>query len=209
MRVEHLNDSEIQTYIDNRCHARGFPLSPRIQDHLECCFSCRERMHEYSLLCGELAQCSQPDLPKDFARRVTLSLPLFSVANAASSRVRACLDTVVNWGLVSLVTVLWLFVTVDWHSLLGRLSLTLVSLYPMSTAWVSTAVSGVSIAEIALPDVEVLAFSAGWPVLESIGANLAANIGIASFLVFAATALLLAGSFDSLVLLRSRREETG
>ncbi|MCP4684660.1 MAG: hypothetical protein GY867_04340, partial [bacterium] len=76
MRISHLVDSEIQAYLDRRqVSGSDLTVGGEVREHLQRCVSCREEVQAYEQLFCELAEEPEVNLPRNFAKRVTLSLP--------------------------------------------------------------------------------------------------------------------------------------
>ncbi|MEW5795725.1 MAG: hypothetical protein AB1772_05125 [Candidatus Zixiibacteriota bacterium] len=110
MRVRHLTDIEIQALLDRR------EIGPLIgvsggryrkdldsQEHLDNCPVCRSEMETYRDLYVELGSSGKVILPKNFARKVTFSLPPFR-----ARRTRARLQSAGIWLASLAISLLWL-----------------------------------------------------------------------------------------------------
>jgi hypothetical protein len=140
MRVRHLNDFELQGLLDRRGSATP-PAVPGIQyvkdleaqEHLDNCAVCRAEMELYRELFGQL-QTTEPNfLPRNFARKVTFSLPPFR-----AWRTRARLQFAALWGAALITTLLWLMLRIDWSKLVGELLLIAVPKINQVAVWLSS-----------------------------------------------------------------------
>ncbi len=118
MRVRHLTDIEIQALLDRRTleypgnvSGERYRKDLDSQEHLDNCVSCREELELYRELYGELGRSSTTTLPRNFARKVTFSLPPFR-----ARRTKMRLQLAAAWGASLLISLFWL---------LGQISLSI------------------------------------------------------------------------------------
>lgn len=124
MRVRHLNDIEIQALLDRRTleHPGCVPgeryrKDLDSQEHLDNCVSCREELELYRELYAELGRPTTVSLPRNFARKVTFSLPPFR-----ARRTRARLQLASAWGASLLISLFWLLGQISLVIPLSRLA---------------------------------------------------------------------------------------
>jgi len=67
MSLKHLNDEEIQEYLDGNIPAQDLII---IEEHLEKCPVCQDSLKQYRYLYDGLAKDEGFDLPKDFAKTI-------------------------------------------------------------------------------------------------------------------------------------------
>jgi hypothetical protein len=103
MRVRHLTDIEIQALLDRRIISAPDSVGVELyrkdldsQEHLDNCTSCRAELEFYRELYGELEKSATVSLPRNFARKVTFSLPPFRLQLAGI------------WGASLLLSLAWL-----------------------------------------------------------------------------------------------------
>ena len=122
MRVRHLTDIEIQGLLDRRdvvvpSQVPGvlYVKDMDSQEHVDNCPVCRAELSLYRQLYGELEQPAEVKLPRNFATRVTFSLPPFK-----AQRTRARLQVAAIWGASLLVSLFWIVGQLDLTSLVAR-----------------------------------------------------------------------------------------
>jgi hypothetical protein len=110
MRVRHLTDIEIQALLDRRIISAPDSVGVELyrkdldsQEHLDNCTSCRAELEFYRELYGELEKSATVSLPRNFARKVTFSLPPFR-----ARRTKARLQLAGIWGASLLLSLAWL-----------------------------------------------------------------------------------------------------
>ena len=204
MRVRHLNDFEIQGLLDRRAAAPDTDVSGErylkdleAQEHLDNCPTCLAEAAMYRRLFGELNESDDCRLPKNFASKVTFSLPPFR-----AQRTRARLQLAGIWVTIGLVSLAWFLSRLDWSGIVGKLSLSATMKLVALKSWLTT-VAG----DITLPNFDLARF---WePVtdfMESFEQGLATDGSAVSFVVLAGCVLILIASLDSLYRVGTRRQ---
>ncbi len=198
MRVRHLTDFEIQGLLDRRGSAPMADVPGPVylkdleaQEHLDNCPICRSEVDQYRELYGTLEQANVCFLPRNFARKVTFSLPPFK-----AQRTRVRLQTAAAWGLAGLVSLIWYLGHLNWSSLLAEVSLFVVPQYLALKMSLMASISLLSLPQIVWPSLwpPAVAFLASvWEVFVSEG-------GATNLIALAATVLVLIGSLDRLFL---------
>jgi hypothetical protein len=122
MRVRHLTDIELQGLLDRRdiavpSHVPGALYLKDLdsQEHVDNCPVCRGELDLYRQLYSELGQSPEVRLPRNFATRVTFSLPPFK-----AQRTRARLQMAAIWGASLLISLFWIIAQLDIASLVAR-----------------------------------------------------------------------------------------
>jgi predicted anti-sigma-YlaC factor YlaD len=122
MRVRHLTDIELQGLLDRRDIAVPSQVPGALylkdmdsQEHVDNCPDCRAELELYRQLYCELGQPVEVKLPKNFATRVTFSLPPFK-----AQRTRARLQMAAIWGTSLLISLFWIIAQLDFVSLAAR-----------------------------------------------------------------------------------------
>ena len=122
MRVRHLTDIELQGLLDRRDIAVPTQVPGSLylkdmdsQEHVDNCPDCRAELELYRQLYCELGQPVEIKLPKNFATRVTFSLPPFK-----AQRTRARLQMAAIWGTSLLISLFWIIAQLDVASLVAR-----------------------------------------------------------------------------------------
>ena len=82
MKGEHATEQQIQAYVDGMI-GEDFAL---LSEHIENCEQCRETMHRYRTLFGELADDTGFELPAGFARTVAAQVKVAQGSVAARER---------------------------------------------------------------------------------------------------------------------------
>ena len=82
MKSEHATEQQIQAYCDGMI-GEDFAL---LSEHIENCEQCRETMHQYRTLFGELADDTGFELPADFARTVAARVEIAQSSEVAGER---------------------------------------------------------------------------------------------------------------------------
>ncbi len=82
MKSVHATEEQIQAYVDGLL-GEDFAL---LSEHIENCEQCRETMHRYRTLFGELADDTGFELPADFARTVAAQVEVAQGSVAARER---------------------------------------------------------------------------------------------------------------------------
>ncbi len=82
MKGEHATEQQIQAYVDGMI-GEDFAL---LSEHIENCEQCRETMHRYRTLFGELADDTGFELPADFARTVAAQVEVAENSVVAGER---------------------------------------------------------------------------------------------------------------------------
>jgi len=204
MRVRHLNDFEIQGLLDRRAAApesdvpgERYLKDLEAQEHLDNCPVCLAEVAMYRRLFGELTESDRCRLPKNFASKVTFSLPPFRV-----QRTRARLQMAGIWASVALITLGWFLSKLNWSGIVGKLGLYGVLNLASLKTWLTTVTGGLS-----LPSFDLARF---WmPVTdltESIEQALATDGSAVSFVILAVCVLTLIASLDRLYLSSTRRQ---
>ena len=122
MRVRHLTDIELQGLLDRRDIAVPSQIPGALylkdmdsQEHVDNCPACRAELELYRHLYGELGQAAEVKLPRNFATRVTFSLPPFK-----AKRTRARLQMAAIWGASLMISLFWIVAQLDIASLVAR-----------------------------------------------------------------------------------------
>jgi hypothetical protein len=122
MRVRHLTDIEMQGLLDRRDVVVPSQVPGALylkdmdsQEHLDNCPVCSAELSLYRQLYGELEEQAEVKLPRNFATRVTFSLPPFK-----AQRTRARLQVAAIWGMSLLVSLFWIVGQLDFASLIAR-----------------------------------------------------------------------------------------
>jgi hypothetical protein len=122
MRVRHLTDIEMQGLLDRRTIAAPSHVPGALylkdldsQEHVDNCPVCSAELSLYRHLYSELGQQPEVRLPRNFATRVTFSLPPFK-----AQRTRARLQLAAIWGVSVLVSLFWIVGQLDFASLVAR-----------------------------------------------------------------------------------------
>lgn len=204
MRVRHLNDFEIQGLLERRATASesDIPGERYLQDldaqeHLDNCPTCLAEVALYRRLFGELEESDDVVLPKNFASKVTFSLPPFR-----AHRTRARLRIAAIWAGAALLTIAWFLSKLNWPGIIGKLSLTVTPKLVAVKSWLTTVADAVP----------WLSFDPArfWkPVtdlLEGVEQGLATDGSAVSFIVLAAVVLTAIASLDRLYFKGMRRE---
>jgi len=203
MRVKHLNEFELQAYLDHEHSDTLSHLSRQTRQHVEGCLICREKLLDYHYLYGELDACPQVDLPKNFAKKVTLSLPPFAAAHTRAF-VMACL----GWSTVGAVSLGWLFSKLDWQSIFVRTVVLTTLAIPTIESWLSSGALFLLSLPGRLLSIDLPAFSFDWsPWTSLIDKTMAYSAGPA-LAIAAALVVLILSSLDSLTIMPiGNREE--
>ena len=82
MKSEHATEEQIQAYCDGMI-GEDFAL---LSEHIENCEQCRETVHQYRTLFGELADDTGFELAADFARTVTAQVEVAQNSEVACER---------------------------------------------------------------------------------------------------------------------------
>ena len=202
MRVRHLNDFEIQGLLDRRAVAPSsnvlgerYLKDLEAQEHLDNCPTCLAEVAAYRRLFGELDESDECYLPRNFASKVTFSLPPFR-----ARRTRARLQMVGIWAVAAMVSLIWFFSKLDWNGIVGKLSLYGVLKLTALKVWLTTVTGGLS-----LPSFDLARF---WkPVsnfTDSIEQALATDGSAVGFVVLTGCVLILIASLDNLYLTSTR-----
>ena len=196
MRISHLQDSEIQAYLD-RHRIPGFDQDAEVQEHLERCIRCREEVHTYELLYGELVEEPTLALPRNFAKKVTLSLPPLAAARTRA-RARAWLA-----GLAATLTVLVVLAALNMKVLMTSASISLTTGYVTALMWFDAIVS-----HIPVPDFSSLEALADLTVLRVIEGYFMSDNGTFSLFGLAVLLILMIVSLEGLMPVRTGRRKT-
>ncbi len=114
MKGEHATEEQIQAYVDGLI-GEDFAL---LSEHIENCEQCRETMHQYRTLFGELADDTGFELPADFARTVAAQVQVEVAQNSVVARERwspAVLFAILGPALMAAIT----FYILGYESLLS------------------------------------------------------------------------------------------
>jgi len=205
MRLTHLNEREIQAYAD-RHHLANEPWLSQEQatDHLEqhehvcTCVECRESLAQYEALYGELTVCadSQPSLlPRNFARKVTLSIPPFAAAHA-----RATIRLWVGAGMAVVLMFSWWLCSLNWSVIVGKAAVNLVNAGGVVHGWFLTAAIKVSLSVLISAERWIPRFDIDWSHAVLVLTQLIADPRVFTFVVCAGIAAYLMTSVDDLIL---------
>ncbi len=204
MRVRHLNDIEIQGLLDRRASALDSDIPGErylkdleAQEHLDNCPSCLAEVALYRRLFGELAETDDCHLPRNFASKVTFSLPPFR-----ARRTRTRLQLAAVWSGVALISLVWFLIKLNWTGIIGKLSVyTVLTLAPLK-GWLSSMLD-----DLTLPNLDLARFwSPVTEFAESFQHALATDGSAVSFVVLAACVLTLIASLDRLYSTSTRRQ---
>lgn len=204
MRVRHLNDIEIQGLLDRRASAlesdipgERYLKDLEAQEHLDNCPTCLAEVAMYRKLFGELGEADDCDLPRNFASKVTFSLPPFR-----AKRTRARLQLGAIWSGVALISLAWFLSKLNWTGIIGKLSVFAV----MQLAPLKASLSSM-IGDWTLPSLDLARFwSPVTEFAESFQNALATDGSAVSFVVLAACVLTLIASLDRLYSTSTRRQ---
>ena len=204
MRVRHLNDIEIQGLLDRRASASGTDIPGgrylkdlEAQEHLDNCPDCLAEVALYRRLFGELDESDECRLPRNFASKVTFSLPPFR-----AKRTRARMQLAGVWAGVALITLTWFLIKLNWIGIVAKVSVFGILKLTALKVWL-TAVVG----DLSLPSLDLTRFRS--PVTKFIGSfekGLATDGSAVSFVVLACCVLMLMASLDRLFLTSTRRK---
>jgi hypothetical protein len=204
MRVRHLTDIEMQGLLDRRdvvvpCHVPGALYLKDLdsQEHIDNCTVCSAELSLYRQLYGELEEQPQVKLPRNFATRVTFSLPPFK-----AQRTRARLQLATIWGVSFLVSLFWMVAQIDFASLVARALTTGLELYSQFTL-ASFALSSL------LPHFEINALQYLTPLLgvwDSVVGAFSTDSDHLNLVVLAGTVLAMIAWIDHVFLSSLRRE---
>jgi hypothetical protein len=167
------------------------------QEHIDNCPVCSAELSLYRQLYGELEEQPQVKLPRNFATRVTFSLPPFK-----AQRTRARLQLAAIWGVSLLVSLFWIVAQIDFASLVARV---LTSGYELFSqfALVLFALGGL------MPHIEINALQYLTPLLgvwDSVVGAFSTDVGHVNVVIIAGTVLLIVAWVDHLFLSTLRRE---
>jgi len=205
MRVRHLTDIEMQGLLDRRDVAVPSEVPGALylkdmdsQEHVDNCPSCRAGLELYRQLYGELGQQAEVRLPRNFATRVTFSLPPFK-----AQRTRARLQLGAIWGVSLLVSLFWIISQLDFASLMAR---TIV--YSQQLVGQTTVVLSALLSTWSHPEVQLLTYLT--PLLgvwDSVVGALSTKLNHYNLMVLAGTVLAMIACVDRLFLssLRQKR----
>jgi len=122
MRLRHLSDIEIQALLDRRTVLEPPEVPGTVylkdldsQEHLDHCPVCKAELETYRELYAGLGRSEVSYLPRNFATKVTFSLPPFR-----AQRTRARLQLASIWATSLLAGLAWLLGRVDWSILAAR-----------------------------------------------------------------------------------------
>lgn len=196
MRISHLQDHEIQAYLD-RCRIPVSDEDVEVKEHLENCVRCREEVHTYELLYGELAEEPTVSLPRNFAKKVTLSLPPLAAARTRA-RVRAWLA-----GLAAALTLPVVLAALNLKVLLISAAVSLTTGYVAALTWFYSTVS-----HIPVPDFSSLEALADLTMLNVIEGYFMSDNGTFSLFGLAVLLILIMVSLEGLMPIRTGGRKT-
>lgn len=204
MRVRHLTDIEMQGLLDRRDVVVPSQVPGALylkdldsQEHIDNCPVCSAELSLYRQLYGELEEQPQVKLPRNFATRVTFSLPPFK-----AQRTHARLQLAAIWGVSLLVSLFWIVAQIDLASLVARVLTSGYELYSQVTL-VLFALGGLT------PHVEINALQCLTPLLcvwDSVVGAFSTNVSQVNIVIIAGTVLLIVAWVDHLFLSSLRRE---
>jgi len=195
MRISHLGDSEIQAYLDRRLvSGSDLAVNDGVEEHLEGCLCCREELHAYKQLFGELAAEPSVSLPRNFAKKVTLSLPPLAAAHTRA-RVRVWFT-----GLATVLTVLTLLVALNWKVFLTASTVSLTGGYVTALTWFKSVWSLVPV-----PNLSGLEALVDVTTLKLIKELLLSEHGTINLMLVAALGILCIASLEGLMPLHPQR----
>jgi len=198
MRISHLQDNDIQAYLDRRrVSGSDLVMGDEAHEHLQRCVRCREELSLYEQLYGELSEAPEIKLPGNFAKKVTLSLPPLAAARTRA-RIKAWLS-----GLAAALTVLAVLAALNWSLLVASAATSLTTGYVTALTWFDSVMSMVS-----LPDFASLESLIDFTTLEVIERYIFADHGTVNLLMVAALGILLIASLDGLLPVRPHRQRT-
>ena len=204
MRVRHLTDIEMQGLLDRRDVVVPSQVSGALylkdmdsQEHVDNCPGCSAELNLYRQLYGELEQQAEVKLPRNFATRVTFSLPPFK-----AQRTRARLQLAAIWGTSLLVSMFWMVTQLDIASLVARM---LTSGYELSSQMtlVLFALGGL------LPHFEISALQHLTPLMgvwDSVVGAFSTDVNQTNLVIVAGAVLLIVAWVDHLFLSSLRQE---
>jgi hypothetical protein len=205
MRLTHLNDRELQAYAD-RHHLANEPWLSQDQaaDHLEqhehvcTCSACRESLAQYESLYGELAasdDCQPSLLPRNFARKVTLSIPPFAAAHA-----RATIRLWAGAGSAVALLFAWWLCTLNWSVIIGKAAASVMVVGGTVHGWLLSAVARVCLDGLVLANQWMPRVDIDWSRMVLVLSRLVADPLVFTFVVCAGLAAYLMTSVDDLIL---------
>ena len=205
MRVRHLTDIEMQGLLDRRDIAVPSQVPGALylkdmdsQEHVDNCEICRTELELYRQLYGELGQAPEVKLPRNFATRVTFSLPPFK-----AQRTRTRLQLAAIWGASLLVSLFWMITQLDIAGLLARTLLAGLDWYRDLNVTLF-AMSGL------LPHLESSLLHYFTPLLgvwDSVIGAFTTDVGKVNLVVVAGAVLLMVAWIDHLFLSSLRQEQ--
>jgi predicted anti-sigma-YlaC factor YlaD len=130
MSLRHLNEEEIQEYLDGNLSRRKALL---VERHLKTCLFCQERLNQYKSLYVALADDEDFELSRDFAKSVTSKLPAITNAPARANYVNTFFTI-----LGSIIGMALIFYYVGLKPLSGAISHTLLSQYEFGSTLVAS-----------------------------------------------------------------------
>ncbi|MBU0982340.1 MAG: hypothetical protein KKA42_00605 [candidate division Zixibacteria bacterium] len=192
MRLAHLTDIEIQEYCDSSNRSReARTVDWEITEHLNMCQACREQVDLYETLFSDITREPELTLPRNFAKKVTLSLPPFAAARSRNRRRLALVSAISTF----VLTLTWLVLLLD---IRGALASAVGTVAPTAVAvksWMATMIPLIPWPSINVPRLEL-----DWTIFRSVTDAFIADPFPALFVACAAVVLLLVGSLDNLVI---------
>lgn len=198
MRVAHLTDDELQVYLDRWQPRNGKPKREALNlddietlQHIERCPRCQEELALYRQLYHDLAEPSETQLPRSFARKATWSLPPF-----AAMRTRTRLKAGLSTGLVAVLVLAWLATRVDWAIFVSRCLMWADTQLGALRFWTGLLWDQLPPLGVAFPN-----FSAWWLKLyAAVEQAFTLEAGMIHFIIIAIAVALLVGSSDRLLM---------
>ena len=196
MRVSHLTDHEIQEYLDRSNAYRGQP--DEVAEHIQNCSRCREELNLYRQLVGELVEAPEVvKLPRNFAKKVTLSLPPLAAARTRT-RVQAALT-----GVAMVLTTILVLAVMNLKLVMSAASVSLTTGYVTAVTWLESVLSLVP--SLDLSSLQSMADLFTFQVVKQY--LIAMNEPVNLFLVAAVTIILIT-SLEGLLPMRPHRQRT-
>ncbi len=197
MRINHLADSEIQAYLDRRrVSGSDLTVGDEVHEHIDGCARCREELNVYEHLFSEIAVEPEISLPRNFAKKVTLSLPPL-----AAARTRARIHALLT-GLASAAAVILLLALMSWKVLATLAATSLTTGYVTALTWIDTILS-----LIPVPDLAGLQTLLDLTTLQVIKEYVFAGPQTTNLLLLAAMGILLIASLEGIMPIRLQRQE--
>jgi len=198
MRVKHLSESEIQRLLDRESRELSLDHNTALREHVDNCSVCRSAAENYSLLYDELALQPQVRLSAGFAQRVVAALP-----SPQLIRLPSMVEALSGLSVVLVASLIWLLSRIPWQGFATWSARSVITTYTVVEGWSYALIALVPIPEIRLPSIPIPDWTVDLSVFQRMTESLASNSGTANFLIFAAVVILLIGSVDRLLTVKS------